>query len=80
MKDVGENEQQLIVRGDLNADVRAEADRFEGVHGGKGLGIRNVDGEMWLEFTYAMGLAACNSGFIKTDSQKVTYESGGFKT
>ena len=79
LKGVGENE-KLIVCGDLNGHVGAEAHGFEGVHGGKGFGVRNVEGEMLLEFADAMGLVICNTWFTKTDSQKVTYESGGVKT
>ena len=76
LKDAGENE-KLIVCGDMNGHVGAEADGFEGVHGGKGFGIRNAEEEMLLEFAHAMGLAVCNTWFTKKDSQKVTYESGG---
>ena len=79
LKDIGENE-QLIICGDFNGHVGAEADGFEGVHGGKGFGIRNTEGEMLLEFADAMGLVVGNTWFTKTDSQKITYESGGFKT
>src|SRR5664279_2616401 len=64
----------------MNGHVGAEADGFEGVHGGKGFGVRNVEGEMLLEFAHAMGLAVCNTWFMKMDSQLVTYESGGYKT
>ena len=71
---------KLIVCGDMNGHVGAGADGFEGVHGGKGFGIRNAEGEMLLEFADAMGLAVCNTWFTKRDSQKVTYESGGCKT
>jgi hypothetical protein len=52
----------LVVCGDLNGHVGAEADGFEGVHGGKGYGVRNVEGEMFLEFADAMGLTASNRG------------------
>ena len=69
LKDVGENE-KLIVCGDMNGHVGAGADGFEGVHGGKGFGIRNAEGEMLLEFADAMGLAVCNTWFTKRDSQK----------
>jgi hypothetical protein len=79
LKGVGENE-KLIVCGDLNGHVGAEADGFEGVHGGKGFGVRNKEGEWLLDFADARGLAICNTWFTKTDSQKVTYESGGVKT
>ena len=59
LKNVGENE-KLIVCGDMNGHVGAGADGFQGVHGGKGFGIRNAEAEM-LEFADAMGLAVCNT-------------------
>ena len=73
LKDVGKNE-KLIVCGDMNGHVGARADGFEGVqsvHGGKGFGTENAEGEMLLEFADAMGLAVCNTWFMKKDSQKV---------
>ena len=79
LKDTGEDE-RLIVCGDMNGHVGAKAEGFEGVHGGKGFGTRNVEGEMLLEFADAMWLAVCNTWFTKADSHKITYESGGFKT
>ena len=56
---LGENE-KLIVCGDMNGHMGARTYGFEGVHGGKGFGIRNAEGEMLLEFADAMGLAVCN--------------------
>ena len=41
--------------GDMNGHVGAEADGFEGVHGGKGFGVRNVEGEMLLEICRCNG-------------------------
>jgi hypothetical protein len=79
LKGMGENE-KLIVCGHLNGNVGAEADGFEGVYGGKGFGDRNKEGEWLLDFSDARGLAVCNTWFTKTDSQKITYESGGVKT
>ena len=79
LKDVGENE-KLIVCGDMNGYVGAGADGFEGVHGEKGFGIRNAEGEMLLEFADAMRLAVCNTWFTTKHSQKVTYKTGGCKT
>ena len=34
--------EQLFVCGDMNRHVGREADGFEGIHGGRGLGDRNV--------------------------------------
>ena len=79
LKGVGMSK-KLLVCGDLNAHVGAEADGFEGVHGGKGFDVRNIEGEVLLEFADAWGLTVCNTRFIKPDSQKITYESGGIKT
>src|SRR3989442_14855809 len=53
---------------------------YEGVHGGKGYGIRNTEGEMLLEFADAMKLVVLNTWFTKNESKKVKYESGGNQT
>ena len=49
-------DKELIVCGVLNCHVGALADDFEGVHGGEGFGMRNVEGEMLLEFAAATEL------------------------
>ena len=64
----------------MNGHVGEKVDGFEGVHGGKGYGVRNMEGEMLLEFAEAMGMAVVNTWFRKSNSRKVTYESGGSKT
>lgn len=79
IREVGRDE-ELVVCGDLNCHVGALAEGFESVHGGKGFGIRNVEGEMLLEFAVAMELCLVNTWFEKDDSKKVTYESGGVRT
>jgi Reverse transcriptase (RNA-dependent DNA polymerase)/Endonuclease/Exonuclease/phosphatase family len=73
-------DERLVVCGDLNAHVGTASDGFEGVHGGHGFGVRNVEGEMLLEFADALDLAVANTWFKKTDGQLVTYESGGCRT
>ena len=65
---------------DLNGHVGTKKDGFEGVHGGFGYGVRNLEGEMLLEFADAMDLAVANTWFKKHDQKLVTYESGGCKT
>lgn len=70
-------EESVFVGGDLNGHVGREADGFEGVHGGNGFGKRNKEGEMLLEFAVAMDLVVSNTYFMKSDSKKSTYESGG---
>src|SRR5207253_5868501 len=70
----------LFVCGDLNAHVGALKDGFEGVHGGKGYGSRNEEGEMLPEFADAMQLVILNTWFQKDKSRLVTFESAGNRT
>ena len=48
--------ERLVVAGDFNCHVGADALGYEGVHGGHGFGQRNVEGEMLLELASALGL------------------------
>src|SRR6267154_122476 len=73
-------EEFVVIGGDMNGHVGAKADGYEGVHGGKGYGERNTEGEMLLEFADAMKLVVLNTWFTKNAPKKVTYESGGNKT
>jgi hypothetical protein len=76
--DAGE---RLLVCGDLNGHVGAEADGFEGVHGGLGFGNRNLEGEMILELADALNFVVANTWFKKVEESKlVTYESGGCRS
>jgi hypothetical protein len=72
--------ERLVVCGDFNGHVGAEVEGFEGVHGGKGFGSRNAEGEMLLEFADAVDLAVGNTWFTKEEAKLVTYESGGCRT
>ena len=65
---------------DFNCHVGTSADGFDGVHGGKGYGARNAEGEMLLELAAAMKLCVVNTWFQKEETKIVTYESGGMKT
>src|SRR6267154_2195756 len=49
-------EEFVVIGGDMNGHVGAKADGYESVHGGKGYGERNTEGEMLLEFADAMKL------------------------
>ena len=75
--DVGE---RLFICGDMNGHVGAEVDSFEGVRGGYSFGIRNVDGEMLLEFEDALNLAIVNTWFKKEVRMRITYETNACKT
>ena len=76
---IGDGE-KVVVGGDLNGHVGERADGFEGVHGNKGFGSRNIEGEMILEFADTMGLVIINTLFQKKEAQKVSYESGGCRS
>src|SRR3954470_8981860 len=69
-----------MIGGDMNGHVGGKVDGYEGVHGGKGFGVRNAEGEMLLEFAGAMKLVVLNTWFTKNEAKKVTYDYGGNKT
>lgn len=73
-------EELIMVCGDLNGHVGERVQGFEAVHGGRGFGVRNLEGEMILEFAEAHKLTVLNTWFLKEDTKKISYESGGCKT
>ena len=62
--------------GDFNGHVGEEIEGFEGVHGGNGIGQRNAEGRMLLEFCDERELCVANTWFKKTDKRKITFKSG----
>ncbi|GJW50259.1 retrovirus-related pol polyprotein LINE-1, partial [Tanacetum coccineum] len=72
--------QQLIVAGDLNGHIGANADGFSSVHGGFGYGVRNEEGRSILEFAAAHDLVVVNSFFKKRDAHLITFHSGDHDT
>ena len=66
----------LFVCGVFNGHIGKNADGCEGVHDGRGFGIRNLEGERILEFAVAHNLVLSNSLFTKRESHLVTYQSG----
>ena len=70
----------LVVGGDLNAHVGENCNGYEGVHGGKGYGGRNVEGERILELAEAIDLTILNTWFKKRKSHLITYQSGRNET
>ena len=66
----------LICLGDFNGHIGKEVDGFEGVHGGFGIGKRNLEGRLLLEFCVKKDLCVGNSWFKKKDSRKVTFNGG----
>ena len=61
--------------GDFNGHVGEEIEGFEGVHSGNGIGQRNAEGRMLLEFCDERELYVANTWFEKTDNKKTTFKS-----
>ena len=53
----------VIIAGDLNGHVGKASDGYEGIHGGRGFGNRNTEGERILEFCDATGMVVTNTMF-----------------
>ena len=69
------NGEMVAVCGDFNGHVGEEIEGYEGVHGGKGFGKRNLEGEMLLEFADAHQLSVMKTWFEKSEQQKISYDS-----
>ncbi|EYC46334.1 hypothetical protein Y032_0401g787 [Ancylostoma ceylanicum] len=67
----------ITIAGDFNGHVGQDRRGFERVHGGRGLGSRNQEGERIIGLAEAHDLAIASTFFIKRESQKITYCSGG---
>ena len=70
----------LILSGDMNAHVGESSDGFEGVHGGRGFGRRNQEGDRFLELAEAMNLVVMNTQFEKRRNHLITYKNGQNET
>ena len=64
----------------MNAHVGESSDGFEGVHGGRGFGRRNQEGDRFLELAEAMNLIVLNTHFEKRRSHLITYKNGQNET
>ena len=53
----------VMCLGDFNGYVSRHIDGFDGVHGGYGVGQRNLEGRMLLEFSLEKGLCVSNTWF-----------------
>ena len=75
------NDNELVVGlGDSKGHVGKCAEGFEGIHGGYGMGKRNAEGRMLLDFCDQKELCVANSWFKKKYKRKMTYSSGGNDT
>ena len=71
--------EMVLGLGDFNGHAGKCAEGFEGIHGGYGIGKRNVEGRMLLDFCVQKELCVANTWY-KRDERKVTYSSGGNDT
>ena len=62
----------VLGMGNFNGHVGKQIEGYEGVHGGNGIGERNVEGIMLLEFCDEKELCAANTLFKKGQKRKVT--------
>ena len=69
----------MLGLGDLNGHVGKCAEGFEGIHGGYGIGKRNAEGRMLLDFCDQKELCVANTWY-KKNKRKVTNSSGGNDT
>ena len=72
--------EMVLGLGDFNGHVGKCAEGFEGIHGGYGIGKRNVEGSMLIDFCVQKELCVANTWYKKRDERKVTYSSGGNDT
>ena len=66
----------VLGMGDFNGHVGKRIEGYEDVHGGNGIGERNVEGKMLLEFCDEKELYVANTWFRKGEKRKVTYSAG----
>ena len=75
------NTNELVLGlGDFNGYAGKCAEGFEGIHGEYGIGKRNTEGRMLLDFCDQKGLCVANAWYKKMDKRKATYSSGGNDT
>lgn len=72
--------EEILIGGDFNGHVGTGNEDYERVHGGRGFGNRNIDGETLLQFSSSFDLAVVNTWFQKSDEHLITYKSGNHAT
>ncbi|XP_070026572.1 uncharacterized protein [Nicotiana sylvestris] len=72
--------EKLFIGGDFNDHIGSSARGYDDVHGGFGLGDRNVGGASQLDFARAFELVIANSSFPKREEHLVTFRSMVAKT
>uniref|UniRef100_A0A1S4BUG0 Craniofacial development protein 2-like n=1 Tax=Nicotiana tabacum TaxID=4097 RepID=A0A1S4BUG0_TOBAC len=72
--------EKLFIGGDFNGHIGSSAGGYGDVHGGFGLGDRNVGGVSLLDFARAFELVIADSSFPKREEHLVTFRSMVAKT
>ena len=62
--------------GDINGHVDRHIDGFDGVCGGFGVGQRNLEGRMLLEFCLEKKLCVSNTSHKREEKRKVIFRMG----
>lgn len=70
--ELGGTDEMILGFGDFNGHVGKQINGFEGIHGGNGIGERNLDGRRLLEFCDKKELCVTNTWFRIEERQKVT--------
>ena len=70
----------VICLGDINVHVGRHIDGFDGVHGGYGVGQRNSEGRMPLEFCLEKELCVSNTWPKREEKRKVTFRMSDNET
>ena len=70
-------EERIVLGADLNGHVGKGNIGDEEIMGRYGVGTRNKEGSMVVDFVKRMDLAIVNTYFNKKDEYRVTYKSGG---
>ena len=66
----------VMCLGDFNGHAGRHIDGLDGVHGGYGVGQRNLEGRKLLEFCLEKELCVSNSWFKREEKRKVTFRMG----
>jgi len=72
--------ERIVIGADLNGHVGKRAGTFGRIHGSKGFGDRNEEGERILECAESLDLAITNTFFEKREEHLITYKSGNSET
>ncbi|XP_068213401.1 uncharacterized protein [Palaemon carinicauda] len=72
-----EEQERVIVGANLNGHVGSENEVIGRVHGGRGIGERNPDGESVVDLAVSFDMAIVNTFFKKKRDHLITYRSGG---